>query len=286
MSGRVSAHQFGAAESEGMMLDGGGDECGGDESCDLDELDRRGLHHDMLASVSAGAAKGFERANENKEREREEQPGAGPTYEEHLQAEAAAKQQEQPEAGAGGGAGAGAGRSAISPVHTRSRAPARRDAIAQATQDFQGKCFIEQFHPDDNVRRKLNTGSRKGDLKKQFVYRVFVAREDARSHPSFSLGFFPIGKYKNLKRGWRKKVPWQPARHWINNTKYNTERDDVAWAPSEQVENAIRLTMASQAATWLNNPQADGGSSASTQPVNVWQNGVPLAMPEVNKRRG
>ena len=178
------------------------------------------------------------------------------------------------------------GQSVISPVHTRSRAPARRDAIAQATQDFQGKCFIEQFHPDDNVRRKLNTGSRKGDLKKQFVYRVFVAREDARSHPSFSLGFFPIGKYKNLKRGWRKKVPWQPARHWINNTKYNTERDDVAWAPSEQVENAIRLTMASQAATWLNNPQADGGSSASTQPVNVWQNGVPLAMPEVNKRRG
>jgi hypothetical protein len=43
---------------------------------------------------------------------------------------------------------------------------------------------------------------------------------------------------------------------------------------------AIRLTMGSQAATWLNNPQADGASTASTQPVNVWQNGVPRAMPE------
>ena len=57
----------------------------------------------------------------------------------------------------------------LSLVHTRSRVPARRGAIAQATQDFQGKCFIEQFHPDDNVRRKLNTGPRKGDLKKKFV---------------------------------------------------------------------------------------------------------------------
>jgi hypothetical protein len=57
--------------------------------------------------------------------------------------------------------------------------------------------------------------------------------------------------------------------------------------PSEQVKNAIRLTMGSQqAATWLNNPQADGASNASTQPVNVWQNGVPRAMPEAAKRRG
>jgi hypothetical protein len=68
--------------------------------------------------------------------------------------------------------------------------------------------------------------------------------------------------------------------------KYITERDDVDWAPSEQVKNAIGLTMGSQAATWLNNPQADGTSTASTHPVNAWQNGVPRAMSEVAKRRG
>jgi hypothetical protein len=74
-------------------------------------------------------------------------------------------------------------------------------------------------------------------------------------------------------------VPWQPAKHWLNNAKYSAEREDVDWAPSEQVENAIRPAMQSQAATWLNNPQADGASTASTQPTSVWQNGVPRAMP-------
>jgi hypothetical protein len=90
--------------------------------------------------------------------------------------------------------------------------PARRGAIAQAIQDFQGKCCIEQHHPDGNVRKKLNTlGNAEAEAISKSslaVYRVHVAREDARSHPSFSLGFFPIGKFKKFNRGWRKKVPW------------------------------------------------------------------------------
>jgi hypothetical protein len=111
----------------------------------------------------------------------------------------------------------------------------------------------------------------------------------------WSLGFFPIGKFKKFKRGWRKKVPWQPAQRgtgsWLNNAKYSAERDDVDWAPSEQVKNAIKLVMKSQAATWLKLSTATRRPTVPAPPPHISPVSgrmvcAPRAMPEVAKRRG
>jgi hypothetical protein len=80
--------------------------------------------------------------------------------------------------------------------------PARRGAIAQATQDFQGKCFIGQYHPDGNVRKKLSTGKHRGDLKKWFGCVPSACGKRGCTIPSeFFVGFLPYWEIQEIRQG-------------------------------------------------------------------------------------
>ena len=199
-----------------------------------------------------------------------------------------------PEAGTQGapGSGGGAGGGQIGGIPggggpqqrvTRSHKEDRLQVLAAATTELQGSCFLEQHHPDDIIRLRLNKGPRSGDVTKQKLYRVMWAAEGARAHPSFSMSFWPIHEFKKQKRGWRKKVPWDQAK-WHNNIQYNKLRSDVGWADVVKVRDAVRLTMQGVAGDYLRNPQRRA-SDGSQKPVAGWQEGVPLTMPEVARRR-